>query len=236
MPENENVTNPAPESGPALGGELNNGMETTAQEQEKVTESTSENKTPAETAESAESKPAPALGEIKQPEQKPAEESKPAEETEYKFTLPEGYEATPEIMQELTPILKGMKATQEQAQSLANLHCKLMSEAAAAHQQAINNLVQEWQNNLKNDPEIGGTKLAENLSYGNRLLKEFGSPELFELMSNGLNVNPAMVKFMVKVGKAFAEDHFVDSSKRGASQRTIDTVAQNLFSKSLGGK
>lgn len=230
------------QNAPQLGGDLTNEKtETAAPQPEENAANAPANETTAATEQAAADGKEPALGKLgedaeEHPDAKQGEEQQPA--VDYTaIKLPDGYELTPEISEQLTPVLSSMHATQDQAQQLADLHCKLMNQAIQDYHNHISEMVSGWSKELKTDPEIGGAKLAENLSYGNKLLKEFGSPQLIQFMADSnLNVQPDVVKFLCKVGKALSEDRFVDSSQRGASQRNIDTVAQNLFSKSLGGK
>lgn len=184
----------------------------------------------------------------KEPEQKneapkaPAEEKKGAEEKpeapvvpeKYEFSFPEGVTADDEAVEGVTSILKELKCDNATAQKLLDMHCAQLQKFVAAQNKAADEERGRWLKALKNDPDIGGQSLKENLSYGSKLLQKYGDKDLTDLLVNtGLDRHPAVAKFLVKVGKEFAEDHWADSGRHGNAVKSADDVAKILFDKTL---
>lgn len=76
------------------------------------------------------------------------------------FTMPEGFEASEEIMTAAQEVFKAQGLTQEQGQALVDLYAKVSADAAEAPVKFWVDKQTEWRNEIKADPEIGGSKLA----------------------------------------------------------------------------
>ena len=176
----------------------------------------------------AETEPAGAVGS--------ATEVQPSAPEKYDFTLPEGFIADEEALAEVTPLLRELNVPMDKAQALLDLHFKEQQRIENAKRVAQTEVIRGWGEELKKDPEIGGARLNENLSYANRLLKAHGTPELNRLLvETGLDRQPDMVRFLVKAGKALSEDRFVGNGKGDAVPQTLEELGQRMFKKSLGG-
>lgn len=141
----------------------------------------------------------------------------------YDLKMPEGVELDQAATTEFTAIAKELKLDQAAAQKLADIGAKMAQRQADAHAQ----LVETWTEQVKTDKEIGGDKLAENLSVARKAIDTFGSPELKALLnSTGLGNHPEVVKLAFKVGKAISEDGFVSGSPKG---NTTNDPAKKLF-------
>ena len=165
-----------------------------------------------------------------------ATEAQPSAPEKYDFTLPEGFTADEEALAEVTPLLRELNVPMDKAQALLDLHSKEQQRIEDAKRAAQAEVIRGWGEELKKDPEIGGARLSENLSYANRLLKAHGTPELNRLLvETGMDRQPDMVRFLVKAGKALSEDRFVGNGKGGAVPQTLEELGQVMFKKSLGG-
>lgn len=163
-----------------------------------------------------------------------AKEPAPAVPEAYKFEMPEGFELNETALEEITPVLKELKLTQEQAQKLADWHFAQLKSMEDAQVKARASVIDQWTRELKADREIGGPDLKANLLYGTRLLNRFGSADLDSLLQqSGLDRNPVMVRFLVAVGKEFAEDRWADGGKHGPAVMGPGEVAKQLFDKTL---
>lgn len=153
----------------------------------------------------------------------------------YEFECPEGVSIDETAVEEITPILKELKCDAKTAQKLADLHFKQLKAVIDKQNAEFDNTKKEWAKQLKTDSEIGGPDLNNNITYGVRLLNKFGSQDLKNLLvDTGLDRNPAMVKFLVKVGKELGEDSWVDSGRQGAARaETVSDVAKLLFDKTV---
>lgn len=142
---------------------------------------------------------------------KPAEGDKPEEgkaegaPEAYEFKAPEGQELDQAAVEAFTPIAKELNLSNEQAQKLVDLYAAQIK----GQQDAYNAVRDGWVSSVKNDPEIGGAKLEGNLAVAAKAIDQFGGPELRQALNEtGVGDNPAIVKFMIKVGRAISEDNF----------------------------
>lgn len=138
------------------------------------------------------------------------------------FTLPDGIEASPEQMAAFKEAAAGAKLSQEQAQGLMDLHTKALTEAATKPYEIWRDTQEQWQKEIKADPEFGGAKLeTETIPSIARAIKAF-SPNadaekaLRQAFSfTGAGNNPEMIRFMARVGKSLAEGTHVGGKPAG---------------------
>lgn len=93
---------------------------------------------------------------------------------------------------------------------LLKLH---VQQVRAAQQQVLDHQMtvwegqnNEWRNELRSDPQIGGARLNENLSIARSALETYLPPaqatDLLKAMDfSGMGNNPNMIRFLVEVGK-----------------------------------
>lgn len=141
----------------------------------------------------------------------------------YEFKMPDGIELDKSAADEFSAIAKEFKLTQDQAQKVAEVGAKMVQRQQEAHQANV----QSWIEAVKNDKEIGGEKLNENLAIARKTIESFGTPELKDILNmTGLGNHPEIVKMAYKIGKAISEDGFV----RGANSKpSSDDPAKKLF-------
>lgn len=123
------------------------------------------------------------------------------------FVMPEGVELDSDLLGAATPILKELNATQEQAQKLADAVAAQVQASSESQVDAFNQLMNDWQEQSKNDKEFGGDKFEENVGIARSAIDKFGTPEFKQLLEeHGVGNHPEVIRFMVKVGKLTAED------------------------------
>lgn len=136
----------------------------------------------------------------------------------YELTMPEGWSLDEQGLAELTPIMQGLKATNEQVQAVADLYVKRLSAAREAQLTADRELLATWQNEIKADPEIGGAALKENLAAVSRVLSKYAGPEFVEYLDrSNLGNYPPFVKAMVKMAKDLSDDSFIPGGRGGGT-------------------
>ena len=162
-------------------------------------------------------------------------DDKPAAPEKYEFVMPEGYTVDEAAVDAVTPILKELNCSQETAQKLVDLHFAQIRAMQEAQEKAKAETLAKWAREIKADKDIGGPNVLQNLLPGTRLLNKFGSPALTELLQQtGLDRHPAVARFLVAVGREFAEDRWADGGKRGpAGVRTPEAVAKQIFDKTF---
>lgn len=106
-------------------------------------------------------------------------------------------------------IVNEAKLPAEAAQKLVDLHTSFAKQASEAGSKLWEETQKSWQDEVRADPEIGGQKLEENLSHVAKLIDRFGGDraqairEAFSI--TGAGNNPAIVRFMVAVGKELSD-------------------------------
>lgn len=149
-------------------------------------------------------------------------EDKPQVPEKYELSMPEGWTVDEKALEAFTPIMKELGCSNEQAQKLADVFVKQVSARRSADIELLANEVKGWEEELRNDEEIGGTKLSENLSYTAKVLMKYGGPDVRQLLDDtGLGSHPGFVRMMVKLGKAVSNDEWVDGTQ-GAAKSYLD--------------
>jgi hypothetical protein len=117
-----------------------------------------------------------------------------------------------------------LKLPAESAQKVVDLYADIRKAEA----EAFANQVQAWGDEVKADKEIGGDKLAENLAVAKKAVDAFGGDEIRSLLdSTGMGNHPAVVRMMVKIGKAISEDGFVKGAPKSPAKSFYDNSNMN---------
>lgn len=161
------------------------------------------------------------------------EPSAPEVPERYELTMPEGWTLDEEGLAELTPIMRELKASNEQVQAVADLYIRRMSAARERQIAAERETVENWRKELENDPEIGGAKYKENLASVKKMLVKYGSEDFYNYLDDSsLGNYPPFVKVMVKIAKELEDDKFIPGG--GAfSDDPASAAAKMIFDKSL---
>lgn len=123
------------------------------------------------------------------------------------FAMPEGVTVDSALLSEATPLFKELGLTQEQAQKLVDFQAKQVQASSQSQVDAFNQLMNDWQEQSRNDKEFGGDAFDENIAVARSAIDKFGTPELKQLLEeHGVGNHPEVIRFMVKVGKLTAED------------------------------
>ena len=143
-------------------------------------------------------------------EQKVKEETKPAVPEKYDIKVPEGQEIDKDALSVFEPVAKELGLSNEQAQKLVDIYGKAIAPKLLQQQaDSWQKQVSDWSEAVKNDKEIGGKNLTENISVAQKALDTFGSPVLKEFLeTTGLGNHPELIKAFVKIGKSIGEDKF----------------------------
>lgn len=126
------------------------------------------------------------------------------------FSLPEGVETDPEVMDEFKKLAKASGLKQENAQELAALGGKVAQKVAAKQAELAAQARKEWKQQSVSDKEFGGDKIVENLGVAKRGFQAFATPEMTQLIKeSGLGDHPEFIRFFYRVGKSISEDRMV---------------------------
>lgn len=134
----------------------------------------------------------------------------------YDLKLPDGMTLDEAAYSEFEPLAKELKLNNEQAQKLADIYSKRMQETARAQSEQWKNTTAKWADDVRADKEIGGQNLDTSVRHAQAALAKFGTPELkAQMEATGMGNHPELVRVFARIGKAMAEDNFIQSGKDG---------------------
>lgn len=138
-----------------------------------------------------------------------------APESYESFTVPDGADLDSAVVTSFGEAAKAANLSQAAAQAMFD---KLSVGINAAATGRITQLRQQWGEQLRSDPELGGSKLSENLATARKAYDAFASPELRKLLkATGLESNPEIVRVFHRAGRAISDDSFIADGARGGS-------------------
>ena len=145
------------------------------------------------------------------------------------FNIPEGFELDEERLGRFTTLAKGLNLPQEGAQQLIDAATEYQQDILKQQQEHWwENVVPEWEKEIKSDKDFGGDKFVETLEGGKRVLAKYGTPELKTFLKNtGYGSNPEVIKMLAKIDRATREDNLVDGQPTGTKEGK--SAAQTLY-------
>ena len=142
------------------------------------------------------------------------------------FTVPEGVTVDEKVLAEFSPLLKGLGATQEQAQELIDLKVKMDLAAGEAQVQAWADTQKAWRETAEADPEYGGLKYEANIDTARVAVRKIGGDALVQVLTEtGMGNHPEFIRAFVRIGEAIKEDTITFPSVGGSSK----SLAERLF-------
>lgn len=124
----------------------------------------------------------------------------------YDFSLPEGYQADPAVMDKFQGIARELNLTQEQAQKLVALDAERVAASGEAQKAQFAQQVEAWVGELKNDQTFGGANFDGNVKIAQKAMADFGTPELKQMLeTSGLGSHPEVVRLFHRIGQQLGE-------------------------------
>lgn len=167
---------------------------------------------------------------------KDKDEAEGAPEEYAEFEVPEGAALDQELLAEFKDQFKAENLTQTQAQERVNqglaLAAKWQEKAIGMHQAQID----EWKNQTRTDPTIGGDKLPQVLAGAKQVRDQFGDEGLTQVLNTfGLGNHPSVIRFFSNVRAAISDDVFVKEGKpTGETGRAADVLFGATMNKKEG--
>lgn len=157
-------------------------------------------------------------GDGKTPEK--AEVNQGAPEAYKDFTLPDGQVMDKDLMAKATAEFKAMNLSQEQAQKLVTLQAESAKSYADNIQAGFETQVKTWKEETM---KLYGAKATEEIAVAAQAINRFGTPELRQVLNDtGLGNHPELVKMLVQIGHAIAEENPADGKKVTESKSDAD--------------
>jgi len=108
-------------------------------------------------------------------------------------------------------------------------------EITKAQTEQWSETVTSWADQAKKDPVFGGPKFDENVAHIQRVVAEFGDPELRKISNDlGFGNHPAYLRLLLKVAQATGEGRAPAGAPQNAGGEI--THAQVLYGNRSGGK
>lgn len=147
-------------------------------------------------------------------------DAQPKAPEKYEFTLSEGFEIDPAVVEQFDPVFRELDLTNEEATKLAEGYAQIrQKEAEAWHAE-----VAGWGEKVKADAEIGGDKLPDMAAAAVRVIGLYGTPELRNFLNEtGYGNHPELVRVFARIGMALPkEDRVVEGEPSGSAPKTIE--------------
>ena len=134
----------------------------------------------------------------------------------YEFKLPDGMELDQQALAKFDPIARELNLNNEQAQKLADIYAERMAATVQDQQKQWSDTLGKWVSDMKADKEIGGEQFDTNVRHAQSAITKFGTPELKSALDTyGMGNHPELVRVFARIGKAMAEDTFVQPGNAG---------------------
>ena len=142
----------------------------------------------------------------KEAEAPPARQGAPEK---YDFKAPEGFDLDEASINEVTPVFKNLKLSNDEAQSLVDLYAKVSKEAAEAPVKFWKETQQKWLDEVRADPEIGD-KIELVKTTVNKALATYLSPTEVANFRHAMNYtgagnNPTFIRVLYKLTSQLVE-------------------------------
>lgn len=157
-------------------------------------------------------------------------EAKTGAPESYDFKAPEGVEQLDtQLVETFTPLAKELGLSNEQAQKLVDLAPQLQQRMVQQQAEAWGKQLEAWVGEVKADKDIGGNNLPATMASAQKVMQQFGTPELkAALEQTGMGNHPELVRLFAKVGKAMGEDSFVAGGKSSSGGAQSLYAASNM--------
>lgn len=138
----------------------------------------------------------------------------------YDLKLPEKSLLDPSVLERTAASAKARGLTNEQAQKELDA---VAGEVAKYHETLLEQhktKVSEWEQQSRNDKEIGGTAFAANAELSRRVVEKFATPEFAKILNDsGYGNHPELVRVFARIGRAIGEDRPGGSNPGGGAPK-----------------
>ncbi|BDG06989.1 hypothetical protein [Anaeromyxobacter paludicola] len=115
---------------------------------------------------------------------------------------PKGISADDPVFTDFRQVAGELGLDKDKAGRLVELH----QRALAANQQAWDDQVGRWTQQIQADKEIGGERMKESIAAALEVTKRFGTPELQKVLDQPMyGSNPEIVRLLARVGRALRD-------------------------------
>lgn len=143
------------------------------------------------------------------------------------INIPEGLIVPDEIRDEFLGLVNNQEMTpKDRAQALIDLQAKAAEQASEAASLQFQEQQRQWQDEVKNDPQLGGAKFQATLAGISRLVDQYGNEDFVNAMAaTGAGNNIHVVRFFDKIAGTLNESGPVT----GTPPAQPENAASRLF-------
>ena len=160
------------------------------------------------------------LGDLADPVEEPIEE--------FTLELGEGSIFSQEEMDKFNQEAKDLKLNKVQAEALLKSRQDLYSKGSQDYIADYNEKQKELRTQLKNDPEFGGEKFDESVKIMSLPVSQFGDADFNAMLKTEVGNQPALARFLYKLGNAMKSDDFVGKGKTKEAPKQKSSL-ENLY-------
>lgn len=176
----------------------------------------------------------PASAEPKKEEAKTSTDVVADEFEEYELNLFEGSNLTEEDLNEIAAEASRLNLTKEDAEKLLHLKDSAFKKAVAQKEKEYSDRIEKARKEIENDPDFIGDKKEQSFASISRAVKEFGDPELINLLNTPeVGNNLVIAKFLKRIGDAIAPDSLpgkgVSSAPAAKNSETLQSWYPEFF-------
>lgn len=187
---------------------VDNAQNQNTETEQQVVSTEQSNQVNQETENSALKDFADSLNVNEQEQTKEAEQQQQTAPEHYVLKNANGEDVEPQELEMMSRMFKDVNLSQEQAQKLYSAYEKEQGSFIEQSQKEFNKMRDDWFNQTISDPQLGGQNIGQTKLCIKRVMQQCGNKELSEFLNKtGLGFNPAMVRFMTKVGELLGNDN-----------------------------
>jgi len=153
------------------------------------------------------------------------------------FTLPEGVTLDEKALGDFQTFAKESNLSQETAQKLVDFHTAALKDISEGQMQHWQDTQEEWQEALRDDPDVGGTKLSQNIANLGKIYAMM-PVEMAGAAKEGLNLtgagnHPGVVKMFMWMAAKMTEGQHVKGTtpSKSAPQSIAAAMYPHLVNK-----
>lgn len=165
----------------------------------------------------------------------PVDQSKPAENVQepvkdkaidaYELKAGEDSYLDDEQVKAVESYAKDKKLTKEQAEEILNRENAAVKSFYEKQHQQFKTAQEQWVEEIKKDPELGGDNFSKNAEFAKRAVEKFATPKFKEqLEQSGYGNHPELVRVFARIGKLISDDKMVTPGTSVSGSRSYEEI------------
>lgn len=150
----------------------------------------------------------------------------PVAPEKYELQLPEKSLLDPKFLDDVSATARELKLSNDGAKKFVTMADAAVKKFVGVREAEWNDKTTQWAKATELDEEIGKADFKSNVDLAKKVVAKFGSDNFKKaLAETGFGNHPELVRFMVRVGKAMAEDDLViPGSQSSGPKRSAEEI------------